>query len=248
MTVDRFSLLNIFVFLCLLSLAGCDNQERPKFTGNMVLAISWQPGFCETRRKLAECRSQTPDRLDATRFSLHGLWPQPGSNVYCGVEDRFVRLDKSRQWLKLPSLTLSEPLRAELKDAMPGVQSGLHRHEWIKHGTCYSADEETYYRDSLLLLATINGSRVGELFRTSVGKQLSSRTIRESFDQAFGRGAGERVRMACRRVGNRTLITELTIGLSGDISSAPDPGSLILASPKTKPGCPRGIVDAAGFQ
>lgn len=248
MTVDRFSLLKSFLIPCLLSLAGCSSEEQPKFNGNMVLAISWQPGFCETRRKLAECRSQTAERLDATRFSLHGLWPQPGSNVYCRTEDRFVRLDKSRQWLKLPRLNLSEPLQTELEEAMPGVQSGLQRHEWVKHGTCYSADAETYYRDSLFLLAKVNKSGIGELFSTSIGKQLSSKTIRAAFDQTFGRGAGDRVRMACRRVGNRTLITELTIGLSGEISTDADPGDLILASPKTKPGCQAGIVDAVGFQ
>ncbi|MDF1749406.1 MAG: ribonuclease T, partial [Alphaproteobacteria bacterium] len=118
-----------------------------------VLAISWQPGFCETRPSVTECKSQTADRFDATHFTLHGLWPEPRGTVYCGVSPTIQDLDRRNRWDALPDLTLSHELRDQLDQAMPGTQSGLHRHEWIKHGTCSEMpDAEGYYRESLRLL------------------------------------------------------------------------------------------------
>jgi len=249
MKVDKKSLSCASLALCAL-LVGCQDEEATnnKFTGNMVLAISWQPGFCETRPRLRECRSQTKNRYDAVNFSLHGLWPQPGSAVYCGVAEDQIRLDKSRRWKRLEGLGLSETVKEQLWKIMPGARSYLHRHEWVKHGTCYSAKPETYYVDSLRLMDQINASSVQDLFERSVGKPLSNGAIRSAFDRAFGEGVGQRVRVACKRDGSRTIITELTLGLSGEITDKPDIKSLALASPKTKRGCPSGIVDPVGFQ
>ena len=39
--------------------------------------------------------------------------------------------------------------RAELETVMPGTKSLLERHEWTKHGSCYPADAETYFKDSI---------------------------------------------------------------------------------------------------
>ena len=61
-----------------------------------VLAASWQPAFCETRPAKPECLSQTEDRVDATGFSLHGLWPQPVDNVYCGVPPELRAVDEAQ--------------------------------------------------------------------------------------------------------------------------------------------------------
>ncbi len=62
--------------------------SRPQASGpkpRYTLAVSWQPAFCEARTRTPECRSQTPGRFDASHFSLHGLWPEPYENVFCGV-------------------------------------------------------------------------------------------------------------------------------------------------------------------
>jgi len=77
---------------------------------------------------------------------------------------------------------------------------------------------------------------------------VSVAEIRARFDQAFGPGAGERVRVACRDDGGRRLIAELTIGLRGYISSGIPVADLIRASSPTDPGCPGGVVDAVGLQ
>ena len=253
MTVERIPLSRLVFACCLAALAlltACSSEtEKPfKYEGNMVLAISWQAGFCETRPRLPECRSQTIDRFDATNFALHGLWPQPRRQSYCGVEDEQVELDKARRWSRLKGLGLSEELQVDLLEVMPGARSFLHRHEWVKHGTCYSDDPETYFDDSLWLMEEINQSALRDLFAKSIGRQLSGRKIRQVVDSIFGPGAGDRVRVACKRDGRRMVITELTIGMSGKIAANTKLSDLILAAPRTRPGCPSGVVDAVGLQ
>ncbi|MEP2559566.1 MAG: ribonuclease [Rhizobiaceae bacterium] len=234
--------------LGLIAACGEQNTTPPKFSGEMVLAVSWQPGFCETRPRLPECRSQKKSHFDASHFSLHGLWPQPRSETYCGVSDSEMRKDTSRQWSRLLGLGLAEDLQRRLLKVMPGARSFLHRHEWIKHGTCYSDDPNVYYEDSLLLMEQVNASSLQNLFARSIGKRLTARQIRRAWNAEFGPQAGERLRISCKRDGRRTIITELTIGLSGKITQDSKLEELIAAAKPTRPGCPAGIVDPAGLQ
>jgi ribonuclease T2 len=229
--------------------APAPKKPAPAASPAFVLAISWQPAFCEARSRKPECLFQTQTRFDGSHFTLHGLWPQPSTKEYCGVSPAERDAAKSGRWQKLPKLDLSQRLAAELKEVMPGTQSHLDRYEWIKHGTCYpERDPETYYRDSLRLLAAVNGSAVRDLAARNIGREVRSADIRRAFDKAFGPGAGERVRVACRDDGARRLITELTIGLKGDISAGTKVSDLIMASAPTDPGCPSGVIDPAGLQ
>lgn len=214
-----------------------------------VLALSWEPAFCEAIPDKRECRTQTADRADARQFSLHGLWPQPRNNVFCGVNRNDVAADDQRLWDRLPDVVLSDATNAALKIVMPGTQSLLDRHEWIKHGTCYPVrSAETYFTDSVRLAKAVNRSVVGTFVAENVGKRISSTELRARFDIAFGAGAGDRVRVACKRDGDRQLIAEITIGLKGDVPAGTDIAALIAASTPTDSGCPDGILDAVGLQ
>ncbi|WP_193335021.1 ribonuclease T2 family protein [Devosia beringensis] len=219
-------------------------QERTQY----VLAISWQPAFCETRPDRPECASQTAERFDASNFALHGLWPQPRSRDYCGVDAETVRADEAGDWQDLPAPDLSADLTQALAEAMPGTQSGLERHEWIKHGTCYDGDAEAYFADSLSMLEAINASAVATLFAGAVGQSLTQTDIRDAFDTSFGPGAGERVRLSCIDDGNRRLINELTIGLTGDIDGPDSFADRLLDARPTDGGCTGGVVDPVGLQ
>jgi len=233
-----------------ISVVKNDPYARTERVGrkSLVLAISWQPGFCEGASQKSECQSQKAGRYDTTHFSLHGLWPQPRNKAYCNVDSDISSLSKRRQWLDLPSVQTSVATRKRLEKIMPGTRSALDRHEWIKHGTCYSKGAETYYRDSLALMDKINASQVQRLFEENIGKEIKSTEIRAAFDKAFGRGTGSKVRVACKRDGARTLITELTIGLRGVVGSNPNIGKLARWARYTKIGCPGGIVDPVGLQ
>ncbi|AFL53064.1 ribonuclease T2 [Sinorhizobium fredii] len=213
-------------------------------TTQYVLAVSWQPGFCETRPTRKEGVDQTSERFDATHFSLHGLWPLKKS--YCGVEAELKAQDRKGDWLDLPKLAMADETAARLLVAMPGVKSGLDRHQWLRSGTCQTENAEAYFSLQLRLLDQLNGSAVRALFADKIGSEIGELQIKAAFDQSFGAGAGDRVRMRCQTVDGRSVITGLTIGLSGDLSDRADLGSLMKAAGPTEFKCAKGIADAAG--
>jgi ribonuclease T2 len=223
---------------------GTSGPQRTKY----VLAASWQPGFCETKPDKTECQNQTPERFDASHFALHGLWPQPRNQNYCKVDPADIDNDKASRWSDLPEVTLQPATREELDKVMPGTQSQLERHEWIKHGTCYGVPMDEYFADALGVMRALNGSAVQQLFASHIGQFLSFDDISKAFDQSFGAGAGARVRMQCTRDDGRLIISELTIGLNGDITPQSSLADLIAAAAPTKTECPGGIVDAVGAQ
>jgi ribonuclease T2 len=227
-----------------LAAVGCSQGENAEY----VLALSWQPAFCERQPGKPECRDQTGDRADAMRLSLHGLWPQPGTRVYCGVEAAVIEADKQGRWRELPADRIEERLWRRLQEAMPGTRSSLHRHEWIKHGTCKEGDIAGYFSASLALLDAVNAAQAGRLFAASVGQYLSAEQIRAAFDASFGQGAGARVKLSCSDDDGRRLLSEITIGLAGDIGEGADMAKAILAAKPVDPGCPGGVVDEAGQQ
>lgn len=193
-----------------------------------VLALSWQAAFCETAPEKRECKTQKADRYDATNFALHGLWPEAEN---CSTT---------------PYSNVSEKLWAAMRTGMPGTASGLHKHEWARHGTCYSDTPERYFADSLRLLVAFNKTPIRDLFEQNIGRFLTARDIRERFDAVFGRGTGDRVLVDCVRDGDRTLIRELRVRLNGDLAGANLPVLLKQARPQ-KQGCRGGIVDAVGL-
>ena len=249
--------------LCgLLLAAACTDDETPQGIVSspeeaggisrdaaFVLAASWQAAFCETRPNKPECRSQTANRFDATHFALHGLWPQPRENVYCRVETGLVAVDKAGRWRDLPRLDLDAETREALNRVMPGAQSYLHRHEWVKHGTCYSpGDPEEYFAESLVLMEELNASPVRKLFLDKTGKVVTRDDIAAVFDEAFGDGAGQRVELVCRQDGMRQLIVEIRINLQGRITPGSRMGDLIKAAAPRSNDCQAGLIDPVGLQ
>jgi len=225
-----------------------DNPESPQ-QQDFILAASWQPAFCELRPNKTECRSQRDGRFDTRNFSLHGLWPQPRSNVYCGVSEQNIRIDKSGRWQDLPQLEISEGLRKKLAEQMPGYRSNLHRHEWYKHGTCIKdGTPEQYFDISLKLLATINASPLSALFANNIGQEITSAQITNAFETKFGKGLGNRVSVSCKRDQGRNLINELKISLATDGTQKENLSAIFEVAPTLEAGCRHGIVDPVGLQ
>jgi len=221
----------------------CDQAGGAPAAAHYVLAASWQPAFCETHQATPECRSQTASRFDATHFALHGLWPEPPSNVYCGVAPGLRSADEDGEWRELPSVDLTASTRAQLETLMPGMRSGLERHEWLKHGSCAGAAPELYFTAALALLDQLNASPVRDLVAARIGRYLSATELRAAFGQAFGPGAGARVELICEHA----LITELRLHLRGALGRAPRVQDLLATAPAVPDGCTGGRIDPAGF-
>jgi len=228
------------------SSANSPKMERKKESSNSkdsslvsVLVLSWQNSFCETHRNKKECqllnRSKEPSRL-----TLHGLWPQPRNNQYCGVDKKIVAKDKHHQWRALPKPELDRETEELMKKYLPGYLSGLDRHEWIKHGTCYSQDSRRYFHDALKLTEEVDKSIVGEYLRANEGKKIDLITLKRVFDRAFGKGASKHLEMRCK---NR-LLSEIWIHLKGRGDSLKE---LLKDAPVAKSRCKSAIVDAKGY-
>ncbi|WP_337182589.1 hypothetical protein [Shinella sp.] len=79
------------------------------------------------------------------------------------------------------------------------------------------------------------------LFAGKAGGAITLAEVRAAFDAAFGPGAGERVRLTCRKAGDRTVVIGLTIGLAageGPLSQ------LISGASPTKSRCTEGVTGA----
>ncbi len=211
---------------------------------DLLLALSWHNAFCETHRSRKECQrslfsfGKTSNIED--RFVLHGLWPQPRNNVYCNVEKYLVSLDKHKQWNRLPEPELDAELKEELSKVMPGVNSNLHRHEWIKHGTCYGTDAQDYFEKAVHLTEQVNRSKVSSFFLRNMGKSVTLQQVRYQFDSSFGKGTGKRVELRCYK----GLISELWLHLG---SEGEDLASMLRNGKAIYSRCQKGIVDRAGY-
>lgn len=230
-----------------------DDDFSPVTSDDNLLAISWQPAFCETRPNKTECETQTTERFDASNFTLHGLWPQPRGNDYCNVSQDIIDLDdNSSTWSQLPPIDLSAELWQELQQKMPGTASDLHLHEWYKHGTCYSDTAEEYYQESLALLDQVNNSTVRELFVANIGSEVNSEEILAEFDTSFGNSAGSKVAISCatdRQPTRRRMINELKLNLQGEVESNTSMSDLFAEGDTVRDSniCSVGEVDPVGI-
>jgi len=209
-----------------------------------VLAASWEPSFCATEPGKPECQIETPSSADASRLSLHGLWPDP--DEYCNVPSDVVALDKQSRFRDLPAVNLSEQVRDALDQVMPGTKSALERHEWVKHGTCAAgATPEVYFTAATTLMGQLNASEVGALFAKNVGAQITTAQIQKAMNDSFGAGAGDRIKVSCKGSHGNRMIMEITIGLQGQVDETSDLAPLIAAAPPVNDsGCPSGLVKA----
>lgn len=238
------------------NLSSATLKPKPTRTNNYaersqayVLAVSWQPSFCETKPQKTECRTQTTARFDATNFTLHGLWPENGE--YCGVSSQIRNLGINKRWDKLPPIALSPQTTKALAQKMPGFASNLQLHEWYKHGSCYGTSPDRYFQDAMRLQDRINSSKVRDLFVNNIDKTIGNTEIRNSFELSFGKGAGNKVTIECKQdidPSNRKLITELQINLSGKIDDNTSIDTLMAAAKNSrKNSCARGEVDRVGI-
>ena len=171
---------------------------------------------------------------------MHGTWPQPRRNVYCNVSSSDKYKDKNKKWHTLPNMGLSHSTKEALSIVMPGFSSNLHKHEWIKHGTCYGTDANTYYLDAIGLINQVNDSALGKFFTQNIGKRITLKQVQSLADKSFGRGAGNRIELQCRN----GLVTELWLHLGSDSA---DLGRLLQRGKVARSRCKSGRIDKAGF-
>ena len=145
-----------------------------------VLAMSWQPGFCEHVKyqgRKPECDHLADGRLVVTHLTLHGLWPNRQS---CGT--RYGSCPG-------PSLDLRADTLALVKPWMPNFhyEQAFGRYEWNKHGTCTGMDDDTYFRRAVEAVRTFDRSRAGRYLAENAGGTVSQKAFQARLREETGR-------------------------------------------------------------
>lgn len=113
--------------LAALILAGLAPAGAAERVDHYVLALSWSPTYCASRKPADE---PLQCGLDADRtFIVHGLWPNTADAApsYC------------RTGARPPSRRVVDGVL----DIMPSP--GLVRYQWKKHGTCSNLSPADYF-------------------------------------------------------------------------------------------------------
>ena len=224
-----------------------DNCHTAGLEDSYVLALSWQPAFCETHRDKRECRIDQPTVYQARNFVLHGLWP---NKTECGINYDYCGEVKTKpsEFCDYPPLELYTDVRGELEKVMPSAEAGscLQRHEWFKHGTCqthWSIDQ--YFEQAIDLTRQFNESGVGYFMARNLGKEVTEDAFFEKVDCALGEGAHERLQLNCQN-GN---LVDVYINLPTSIGQNQALGELVSqAKPNAKSSCGgRFRIDPIGY-
>jgi ribonuclease T2 len=187
-------------------------QQRSAY----ILALSWFPGFCKSHPQVFECGLNSGMIERPAALVLHGLWPNASSSEYCETTNLEHQLDRSHQWLKLTQLDLTKETRMRLQKVMPGVLSGLDRHEWVKHGRCIGVGQETYFSEALRLFEAIQVSSFFQFLLSQEGHALSLDSLRHRYEASFGAGTGLNLSIQCEGAGENTDVVEIRIRLRGE--------------------------------
>jgi ribonuclease T2 len=240
MTPPRIALVLAAAFL-----GACD--EAPQVT-HYVLALSWQPAFCELNARKPECRALDPSDFAATHLTVHGLWPNDRPNAgpsYCGVDEETRALDEPKSWCELPEPEMSGKTRAHLAQTMPGVLSCLDRHEWIKHGTCAGTGAERYFGETLRLAAAVQATAFAQAISANIGREVTPEQLIRAFEASYGAGSGKALTLVCSEHG---YLSEIRIALHASaLEGELDGRDLYFDGPAPESRCPKTMrIDAVG--
>lgn len=189
--------------------------SKPGLEDGYVLALSWQPSFCESHRDKPECQVTDKQSYQARNFTLHGLWP---SKRECGIHYGFCGEVESKpaDFCRYPALSLYAEVRNNLKQVMPSAAAGscLQRHVWFKHGTCqsqWSVDE--YFEVAIDLTRQFNASGIGHFMARNIGELVSEDAFIKRINDAYGRNTHKNIELKC----NAKNLVDVYIYLTNNI-------------------------------
>lgn len=221
--------------------------EAPVNPVSYVLALSWQPAFCEVRTRAPDCQKLSPDQWAGSHFALHGLWPNVDRNFddRLNADDNYCLPEQERttvidtDWRQLPEPELSTSTRRELERVMPGTASLLDRHQWMKHGTCSGFDEERYFAAAIARTEDMADTFLTRFVAENAGGQVSRRELIDRFELDFGKGSGRALRLFCVRPDGTPILAEIRLTLRPNRIELPlTRGSLAIPAVAATGTCP----------
>ncbi|MGV7206221.1 ribonuclease T2 family protein [Oxalobacteraceae bacterium A2-2] len=206
-----------------------------------VLAVTWQPGFCEHARydgKKPECEAVNSGKLQVKTLSLHGLWP---NKKECGI---------SYGNCKGPDLNLRPETVEKLAPWMPNFfyERSFGNYEWKKHGTCQALPQDDYFLKAVDAVRVVNDSEVGKLVLSHTGKSINVDEFFSRVKARYGDTVAGSITLVCTQ---RKYLQEIRVSLPLNFSTSGELTQLVAggsgqASPRQL-GCADEIyVEAPG--
>lgn len=145
-----------------------------------LMAMSIHAAWCaDGNTGKTECRAGSDRPL-----VVHGLWPERR-------EPRTYPRDCAG-----PRLDLEPATEEALRAFMPGMQSGLHVHEWREHGTCSGLDDDAYFRSTLDLARGLDAA-LRDVLTTYADREIDGAALRAAADRVRS-GIGRTFTLHCR--------------------------------------------------
>jgi ribonuclease T2 len=187
-----------------------------------VLAMSWQPGFCEHVRYSGvkpECDALKAGSLVVDHLTLHGLWP---NKKECGTGYD----DCGGLPLELQDTTISK-----LSPWMPNFyyEKAFGTHEWDTHGVCQNLPADDYFLTAMGLVESVDASVAGSYIKSKIGTDMSAKDFFQKVKDAHGDDAAGRIMLLCA---DGKYLQEIRIALPLNFTTGTDLAKLTAGAPK----------------
>jgi ribonuclease T2 len=176
-----------------------------------VLAITWQPGFCEHAHyngKKPECDALAERELSIDNLTLHGLWP---NRKECGIKYDTCRGDGTK------AFSLNEDTVSRIAPWMPNFyyERVFGKYEWDKHGTCQSLAPDAYFDNAVNAVKLVNDSEIGLFIRSHIGAQMAVTQFYDHVKQHYGDEVASNIQLVCT---GRNYLQEIRFRLPKDFT------------------------------
>ncbi|ASQ44748.1 ribonuclease T2 family protein [Legionella clemsonensis] len=217
-------------------------EQSPGLADSYVLALSWQPGFCQTYGYEAgkpECFKLPADSYQATHLVLHGLWP---NQQICGESYGFCGVEAKKHHCDYPAISLSKEVSQDLQQFMPSYAAGscLERHEWNKHGSCQVLSSDAYFALAIRLNREANQTSLGQFLHEHVGETVKREQLRTMVRESFGENAAYKIFLGCKN----GILVDIFIQLPALIPQTDSLQTLVNKAPdfERAEGCPGNLM------
>ncbi|WP_367607552.1 ribonuclease T [Legionella sp. W05-934-2] len=229
-------------------LPGEHCNQQPGYADSYMLALSWQPAFCETygyERGKAECYKLTKKSYTATHLALHGLWP---NQTACGIDYGYCQAEKQKNHCDYPPIHFTDLVAKELAQVMPSYSEGscLERHEWNRHGSCQLLDQNDYFDTASQLAKLFDKTGFGELLRKYNGGYVPLESLKQAFIKDFGEKAIDKLYLGCQQ----GMLVDVWISLPANVSLSMKATDMINQAPNVNRNnnCPKEIYISDFFK
>lgn len=171
--------------------AEAESCDRPEEYDSFVLALTWQPGFCEHfhyQGKKPECQAMAEGRLNISHLTLHGLWPNKSA---CG-----------KTYGRCPGtdIDLTAETLAYIRPWMPNFyyETTFGSYQWKKHGLCQQQlDDDGYFRRAVDYVKLVNDSALGAYITANIGGSIDKNKFYRLVSEILGESTRRQVQLIC---------------------------------------------------